>query len=225
MNIEHGVYSEYSHIGFCPDNRRNSRDFLVALPSYQLTIVKDIAMKTFALPVAVALLASADAFTVPANSQTGVTLRTTALYGYVPDGFTAESYKKFKEQEAKKAAKQNLGKVGPRGFQSRSMQSFQEAMERGEATHLLPVFNAKERIKNGELKVEDIPVSLDFDHVLHVMAWEVVWLSDIPLSSIGLCLVTLSLPPPPPTHTLTLIRRFTNVYSTCNEEEHGIIRM
>jgi hypothetical protein len=117
-------------------------------------------MKTFAVAAAVALLASADAFTVPANSQTtGIALRTTALYGYVPDGFTAESYKKFKEQEAKKAAKQNLGKVGPRGFQSRSMQSFQEAMERGEATHLLPVFNAKERIKNGELKVEDIPVS------------------------------------------------------------------
>jgi len=37
------------------------------------------------------------------------------------------------------------------------MQSFQEAMERGEATHLLPVFNAKERVMKGELKMEDIP--------------------------------------------------------------------
>uniref|UniRef100_A0A7S4EGF4 Uncharacterized protein n=1 Tax=Pseudo-nitzschia australis TaxID=44445 RepID=A0A7S4EGF4_9STRA len=37
------------------------------------------------------------------------------------------------------------------------MQSFQEAMEKGEASHLMPVFNAKERVKRGELKVEDIP--------------------------------------------------------------------
>eukprot|EP00536_Pseudo-nitzschia_multiseries_P005824 jgi/Psemu1/318737/estExt_fgenesh1_pm.C_1160010 len=82
----------------------------------------------------------------------------THLYGYVPSGFTPEQYKKFKAEEAKKAAaKKNLGGVGPRGFKSRSMQSFQEAMERGEATHLLPVMNAKERVKRGELKVEDIP--------------------------------------------------------------------
>ena len=66
-------------------------------------------------------------------------------YGYVPDGFTPESYKKFQEQERKKKEKKNLGRMGPKGFQSRSMQSFQEAMERGEATHLMPVFNAKER--------------------------------------------------------------------------------
>ena len=38
------------------------------------------------------------------------------------------------------------------------MQSFQEAMDRGEASHLLPVFNAADRIKKGELKKEDIPV-------------------------------------------------------------------
>ena len=30
-------------------------------------------------------------------------------------------------------------------------------MERGEAEHLMPVFNAEERIKKGELKREDIP--------------------------------------------------------------------
>ena len=82
----------------------------------------------------------------------------TRLHGYVPSGFTPEQYKKFKEAEAKKAAaKKNLGGMGPRGFKSRSMQSFQEAMERGEAKHLMPVFNAKERVKRGELKVEDIP--------------------------------------------------------------------
>lgn len=29
---------------------------------------------------------------------------------------------------------QNLGRLGPKGFQSRSMQSFQEALERGEVS-------------------------------------------------------------------------------------------
>merc|ERR1712176_293382 len=77
------------------------------------------------------------------------------LYGYVPDGFTAESYKKFKENEMKK--KQNLGRMGPRGFKSRSMKSFQEALERGEAKHLTPMFNAKEKLKSGEIRKEDIP--------------------------------------------------------------------
>lgn len=47
--------------------------------------------------------------------------------------------------------------MGPKGFKSRSFQSFQEALERGETTHLMPVMNAKERVKKGELKPEDIP--------------------------------------------------------------------
>lgn len=37
------------------------------------------------------------------------------------------------------------------------MQSFQEALERGEAEHLLPVFNAKQKVARGELREEDIP--------------------------------------------------------------------
>lgn len=82
----------------------------------------------------------------------------TALHGYVPSGFTAEQYKQFKEKEAKKARdKKNLGGSGPRGFKSRSLRSFQEAMEKGEASHLMPMFNAKEKIKRGEIRKEDIP--------------------------------------------------------------------
>ncbi|MEM7296895.1 MAG: hypothetical protein AAF391_01360, partial [Bacteroidota bacterium] len=70
----------------------------------------------------------------------------------------AESYKKFKaDEKAKAQRKKNLGGMGPRGFKSRSMQSFQEAMERGEATHLMPVFNAKEKVARGQIKKEDIP--------------------------------------------------------------------
>jgi hypothetical protein len=100
-----------------------------------------------------ATLSQAFAIVTPSSSRTS-----TQLFGYVPDGFTAESYKKFKEDEKKRLApKGNLGGVGPRGFKSRSMQSFQEAMERGEAEHLLPVFNAKDKVKRGEIRVEDIP--------------------------------------------------------------------
>lgn len=86
--------------------------------------------------------------------------RSSSLYGYVPSGFTPEQYKKFKAQEdKKKQKKKNLGSMGPKGFQSRSFQSFQEALEKGEATHLMPVLDAEKRIKSGELKREDIPVS------------------------------------------------------------------
>jgi len=118
-------------------------------------------MRTTFAVTTVALLAGAQAFQgAPAQLSSRTTTCTSALNAYVPSGFTPESYKKFKEDEKKKASKKNLGGVGPRGFQSRSMQSFQEAMERGEASHLMPVFNAAERIKKGELKKEDIPVSL-----------------------------------------------------------------
>ena len=104
----------------------------------------------------VALASSTEAFTSVSRGQ--VVGSNTELYGYVPSGFTKESYAKFKEEEAKKKAKaKNLGGMGPRGFKSRSMQSFQEAMERGEAQHLLPVMNAEERVRKGELKREDIP--------------------------------------------------------------------
>jgi hypothetical protein len=90
---------------------------------------------------------------VPQQQQQQQSLVT--MYGYVPDGLTAEQWKKIKEKEAQQKA--NLGKLGPRGFKSRSFQSFQEALERGEAAHLMPVENAKERLKKGEIKLSDIP--------------------------------------------------------------------
>jgi hypothetical protein len=113
----------------------------------------------------------------PAASLASVsaTASSTALFGYVPDGLTKEQWEKMKKKEQE--AKKNLGRVGPRGFQSRSMQSFQEALERGEAAHLMPVFNAKERIAKGELKKEDIP------YMQRGGAWvrvcDLWWLSEI----------------------------------------------
>ena len=120
-------------------------------------------MRTVTLAVAATTLAVAAAFqsAVP-TTQSASRAGTTTLYEYIPTGFTKDSWGKFKAAEQKKKdelAKKNLGRVGPKGFQSRSFQSFQEALERGETTHLLPVENARERIRKGELKPEDIPVS------------------------------------------------------------------
>jgi hypothetical protein len=97
----------------------------------------------------------ADAFMAPSPLSVSSQPSLVTLYGYVPDGLTADQWKKIKEKETQKKA--NLGKLGPRGFKSRSFQSFQEALERGEAGHLMPVENAKERLRKGEIKLSDIP--------------------------------------------------------------------
>mmetsp|Transcript_23422 Transcript_23422/g.47408 ORF Transcript_23422/g.47408 Transcript_23422/m.47408 type:complete len:213 (+) Transcript_23422:104-742(+) len=107
-----------------------------------------------------AFVAFTDAFNQPPSSISPPISKSssTALFEYIPTGFTKESWAKFKGDEAKKkAAQKNLGRLGPKGFQSRSFQSFQEALERGEAAHLMPVENAKKRLASGELKMEDIP--------------------------------------------------------------------
>jgi hypothetical protein len=87
-----------------------------------------------------------------------VPLSPTAVHEYIPGGFTKETWAKFKSSEAaKKQQAANLGRLGPKGFKSRSFQSFQEALERGEAEHLLPVFNAKEKLEKKQIRLEDIP--------------------------------------------------------------------
>ena len=91
------------------------------------------------------------------NNAITVSRSATALYAYIPSGFTKESWAKFQKDEAEKKKAANLGRMGPKGFQSRSMQSFQEALERGEADHLMPMFDAKEKLRRGEIKKEDIP--------------------------------------------------------------------
>lgn len=76
---------------------------------------------------------------------------------YVPDGFTPEQWKKLKQQEQDQRQKKKFGAFGPQGFKSRSLQSFQEDLEKGKADHLMPVFNAKDKVKKGEIKAEDVP--------------------------------------------------------------------
>lgn len=80
-------------------------------------------MKVSTLSALIFLATGANAFV--SQSLSSERSSRVVSYGYIPDGFTAEDWKKFKEEEAAKN-KKNLGKLGPRGFQSRSFQSFQE---------------------------------------------------------------------------------------------------
>ena len=112
-------------------------------------------MRSSTVATLLLLALGAEAFApVASNSRAALT----RVNGYVPDGFTPAQWKEYQAKEKKKnETKKNLGGLGPKGFKSRSFQSFQEALERGEAEHLLPVENAKERLRKGELKLEDIP--------------------------------------------------------------------
>lgn len=76
---------------------------------------------------------------------------------YIPDGMTPEQWKQLKEKEQATKAKKKYGAYGPQSFKSRSLQAFQQDLEKGNTNHLLPVFNAKDKIKSGEIKQEDIP--------------------------------------------------------------------
>jgi hypothetical protein len=70
---------------------------------------------------------------------------------------TPEQWKKLKQKEKASEANKKYGAYGPQSFKSRSMQAFQQDLEKGKASHLLPVFNAKEQLKAGKLKKEEIP--------------------------------------------------------------------
>eukprot|EP00546_Thalassionema_frauenfeldii_P004445 CAMPEP_0178915320 /NCGR_PEP_ID=MMETSP0786-20121207/11958_1 /TAXON_ID=186022 /ORGANISM="Thalassionema frauenfeldii, Strain CCMP 1798" /LENGTH=178 /DNA_ID=CAMNT_0020588411 /DNA_START=16 /DNA_END=552 /DNA_ORIENTATION=+ len=79
------------------------------------------------------------------------------LHAYVPSGMSPEQWAKMQAAEKKKKAAKNFGAFGPQTFKSRSLRAFQEDLEKGKANHLLPMFNAKEKLKQGKIKQEDIP--------------------------------------------------------------------
>lgn len=75
------------------------------------------------------------------------------LYGYAPDGMTPEQYKELINRERNVSFK-NINN-GPRGFKSRSLESFQLALEKGEAEHLMPV--NPEDVRSGKIPIKDVP--------------------------------------------------------------------
>lgn len=81
--------------------------------------------------------------------------KTVLSVGYVPDGMTPEQYKALKAKEKAENSKKNFGAGGARGFKSRSMTSFQLALERGEAKHLMPV--DPEEVRKGNIALKDVP--------------------------------------------------------------------
>jgi hypothetical protein len=70
---------------------------------------------------------------------------------------TPEQYNKLKEKEKATTQGKNLGAFGVQTFKSRSLVAFQKDLEQGKAGHLMPVFNAKELLKQKKIKPEDIP--------------------------------------------------------------------
>jgi hypothetical protein len=112
-------------------------------------------MMKLSVMLALAALGSAAAFRAPSTSEVKTARPSTALHAYVPDGMSADQWAKLKDKEKKVKAAKNFGKGGARGFTSRSMASWQEAYEAGEATHLMPVDPAK--VKRGEIALKDVP--------------------------------------------------------------------
>ena len=108
-------------------------------------------MKT-TLALITVCLTTTQAFTTTTPSSQ----RLSALHAYVPAGLSAAEYQKIKDADQKKMGK-NLGGLGPRGFKSRSMQSWQEAYERGETAHSIAPFGYREALKKGEIKKQDVP--------------------------------------------------------------------
>lgn len=78
------------------------------------------------------------------------------LNAYVPDGLTPEQYRRIKAKDQNKLGK-DLGKLGPRGFISRSMQAWQEANERGQTGHTFAPLGYRQALKDGRLKKENVP--------------------------------------------------------------------
>ena len=80
--------------------------------------------------------------------------------GYVPSGFsTPHEWHEFQRKEAAEQQKKDFAAYGPTTFKSRSLQSFQEDLKAGKVTHLFPEMFAKQKLKRGLIKEEDVPVS------------------------------------------------------------------
>eukprot|EP00619_Florenciella_sp_RCC1007_P008734 CAMPEP_0205923472 /NCGR_PEP_ID=MMETSP1325-20131115/16257_1 /ASSEMBLY_ACC=CAM_ASM_000708 /TAXON_ID=236786 /ORGANISM="Florenciella sp., Strain RCC1007" /LENGTH=167 /DNA_ID=CAMNT_0053291697 /DNA_START=62 /DNA_END=565 /DNA_ORIENTATION=+ len=108
--------------------------------------------------VVLALMLSAVTAFGPATPLRAPVARSSGVLqmGYVPDGLTPEQWAKEKK---KMAPKSGLGRGGTAGmkFRSRSMEEFQKGREAGKLDYNMPVFNAKEKLRRGEITEMDIP--------------------------------------------------------------------
>ncbi|CBJ27167.1 conserved unknown protein [Ectocarpus siliculosus] len=109
-------------------------------------------VSTFAV-AALAGTSSVVAFAPPSAPLRPVTTRSSSSAAlkmvYIPDGLSPAEWKKIKDADKKK--QENLGKLGPSRFKSRSFQAWQESG----AGHLFPVDPKK--VKSGEIPMDKVP--------------------------------------------------------------------
>jgi len=110
--------------------------------------------KTVSLLALVAV--GSQGFAPISHNPTSSAVSSSALNAYVPEGLTAAEYNRIKAEDKKKMGK-DLGRLGPRGFKSRSMEAWQMAYEKGLAKHSIAPFGYREALKKGEIKKEDVP--------------------------------------------------------------------
>ena len=119
-------------------------------------------MKSLAtLSIVACLLHVATAFTGPSmvkfNTLSISHKTSTELHAYIPDGLSKEQYDKLKKAESNKNKGKNLGALGPRGFKSRSMEAWQKAYEKGQASHAFAPIGFHDKLKKGLIKTEEVP--------------------------------------------------------------------
>mmetsp|Transcript_11579 Transcript_11579/g.21390 ORF Transcript_11579/g.21390 Transcript_11579/m.21390 type:complete len:245 (-) Transcript_11579:99-833(-) len=77
--------------------------------------------------------------------------------GYIPSGMSVHEWHGLQTAEKRKQQAKNFAAFGPTSFKSRSLQGFQEDLDKGKVKHLFPTMFAKERVKEGQIKEEDVP--------------------------------------------------------------------
>jgi hypothetical protein len=82
--------------------------------------------------------------------------RIAPLNVYVPDGLTEADYEKIKQADKEKLGK-DVGRLGTRGFKSRSLKGWQEALDRGEVEHQMAPLGYQKQLKDGTIHKRDVP--------------------------------------------------------------------
>lgn len=117
---------------------RSSTQLLSPQTTLKPSPTSSIKMRKVSTTFAVAALAGASgslAFAPPSSQLRPVNTRSSATLKmvYIPDGLSAAEWKKIKDAEKKK--KENLGKMGPSRFKSRSFQVSRVQHSRARMTH------------------------------------------------------------------------------------------
>lgn len=61
--------------------------------------------------------------------------------GYVPSGMSVHEWHELQRKEKRDMLSKEFGKLGPKGFKSRSLQAFQEDLEQGKVSEVITTTN------------------------------------------------------------------------------------